>query len=87
MEFPLSHLVSEGLMFVKLVAKYIDDVEALGDIAMKDMDRICQIISRNRSLNNNTIRLFLEPQGDRLTLYDCASKSSIFTKSYLLHLI
>ncbi|KAF8533933.1 hypothetical protein BDD12DRAFT_897422 [Trichophaea hybrida] len=57
---------------IRLIAKHIDDVEALGDIAMRDMDRIGQIISRNRSLNNNTIRLLLEPQGDRLNLYDCA---------------
>jgi DNA repair protein RAD7 len=56
------------------VAKFIDEVEAFGDLSTRDMDRICQIISRNRSLNNNTLRLFMEPQGEKLTLYDCASK-------------
>jgi len=54
------------------VAKYIDDVEALGDIGTINMDRICQIISRNRSLNNATLKLFLDPGSQRLTLHDCA---------------
>lgn len=55
------------------MAKYIDDVEALGDIGTINMDRICQIISRNRSLNNTTMKLFLDPGSEKLTLYDCGS--------------
>lgn len=54
------------------MAKHIDDVEAFGDLSTRDMDRICQIISRNRSLNSSTMRLFLESRLDKLTLYDCA---------------
>ncbi|KAL7267623.1 UV-damaged DNA-binding protein rad7, partial [Rhizina undulata] len=36
------------------------------------MNRICQIISRNRYLNNSTIKLFIDPGITGLTLYDCS---------------
>lgn len=57
---------------INLVAKYIDDVEALGDIGAMNMDLICQIIARNRRLNNNTIKLFLDPGSTKLNIYDCS---------------
>lgn len=40
------------------------------------MDLICQIIARNRRLNNNTMKLFLDPGSTRLNIYDCSSKST-----------
>lgn len=36
------------------------------------MDKICQIISRNRSLDNDTLPLFLQPELSELCLYDCS---------------
>ena len=36
------------------------------------MDKICQIISRNRSLDNDTLPLFLQPELSELRLYDCS---------------
>lgn len=57
---------------IKLVANFIDHVDELGDISTHDMDQICQIISRNRSLNSSTLKLFLTPQTTKLCLYDCA---------------
>ncbi|KAF3920646.1 hypothetical protein ABW21_db0205786 [Orbilia brochopaga] len=56
---------------IQLVAKHIDDVEALGNIGTYNMDKICQIISKNRSLNDHTMKLFLEPGSTTLNLYDC----------------
>jgi DNA repair protein RAD7 len=47
-------------------------VEALGDIGLVNMDKICQIISRNRSLDNDTLPLFLQPDLTELRLYDCS---------------
>lgn len=57
---------------IKCIAKHIEDIEMLGDIGHINMDKICQIISRNRSLTNDTIQLFLDASLKTLTLYDCA---------------
>ncbi|EPS43145.1 hypothetical protein H072_2882 [Dactylellina haptotyla CBS 200.50] len=63
-------------MCIALVAKHIDDVEALGDIGSHNMDKICQIISKNRSLNDHTMKLFLEPAEHVLRFYDCSKIQS-----------
>lgn len=57
---------------IKCIAKHIEDVEMLGDIGHVNMDKICQIISRNRSLTNDTVQLFLDASLQTLSLYDCA---------------
>jgi len=41
------------------------------------MDKICQIISRYRSLDNDTLPLFLQPDLTELRLYDCSRISSL----------
>ncbi|KAF3927114.1 hypothetical protein AA313_de0208041 [Arthrobotrys entomopaga] len=61
---------------IQLVAKHIDDVEALGDIGSHNMDKICQIISKNRSLNDHTMKLFIEPAEHVLRFYDCSKIES-----------
>ncbi|KAK6529142.1 hypothetical protein TWF694_004354 [Orbilia ellipsospora] len=61
---------------IQLVAKHIDDVEALGDIGSHNMDKICQIISKNRSLNDHTMKLFIEPADHVLRFYDCSKIES-----------
>jgi len=38
--------------------------------------QICQIISRNRSLDNDTLPLFLQPDLSELRLYDCSRLNS-----------
>ena len=57
---------------IKLIAMYINDVEMLGDISQVSMDKICQIISKNRSLDSNTMTLFLGPQSKEVKFYDCS---------------
>ncbi|CCG83689.1 protein of unknown function [Taphrina deformans PYCC 5710] len=57
---------------IKCIARHIEDIEMLGDIGHVNMDKICQIISRNRSLTNETIQLFLDASLKNLSLYDCA---------------
>lgn len=60
---------------IRTVAAHIDDVEALGDIGLVNMDKICQIISRARRLNDDTLPLFLDASLPSLTLYDAARLS------------
>jgi len=33
-----------------LIGKYIEDIEALGNIGSKSMDKVCKIISKSRRL-------------------------------------
>ncbi|KAF9421338.1 hypothetical protein BGZ94_008849 [Podila epigama] len=56
---------------IQKIANCIEDVEAFGDISDLSMVKICKIISRNRSLNSDTIQLFLDPRHTELSLYDC----------------
>lgn len=57
---------------IRLIAKHIGDVEAFGDIGNINMDKICRIISKNRSLNNTTLPLFLDAERGDICLYDCS---------------
>ncbi|KAF9299340.1 hypothetical protein BGZ74_008944 [Mortierella antarctica] len=56
---------------IQKIAGCIEDVEAFGDISDISMAKICKIICRNRSLNTDTIQLFLDPRHTELSLYDC----------------
>ncbi|KAG0315884.1 hypothetical protein BGZ99_007184 [Dissophora globulifera] len=56
---------------IQKIASCIEDVEAFGDISEISMDKICKIISRNRSLNTDTVHLFLDTRHTDLSLYDC----------------
>ncbi|KAF9932166.1 hypothetical protein BGZ65_004586 [Modicella reniformis] len=56
---------------IQKIANCIEDVEAFGDISDISMDKICKIISRNRSLNTETVQLFLDSRHTDLSLYDC----------------
>lgn len=57
---------------IKLLVKYIDDVEAFGDIGTANMGKICRILCKNRLLTDNTLKLFLNPKLTHLTLWDCS---------------
>ncbi|KAK9322394.1 hypothetical protein V1517DRAFT_138407 [Lipomyces orientalis] len=61
---------------IKIIAKYIDDVEILGDIGDFNMEKIARILSRNRSLKDNTVKLFLGPSIKRLHFWDCSNLCS-----------
>ncbi|RUS22885.1 hypothetical protein BC937DRAFT_95449 [Endogone sp. FLAS-F59071] len=62
---------------IKLIARYIEDVEALGDIGEINMDKICKIICKNRQLNNHVARLFLNPLETQMSFYDCTGLDTI----------
>lgn len=62
-------------MCIDVIAKHIDDVETLGHIGSHNLDKISQILCKNRRLNDQTIKLFFEPAEHVLRFYDCSSKS------------
>ena len=47
-------------------------------LGRSDVDKICQVISRNRALNDHTLKLFLDPGITRLNLYDCSSRCALY---------
>jgi len=58
-----------------MITRYINDVEALGNIGNINMDQIAKAISKNRSLTPENAHLFYDVQNTTLTLYDVTSKS------------
>ncbi len=46
-------------------------MEEFGDISESTRRNISRIISKDRKLNNDTLQLFLDPQEERLELFDC----------------
>ncbi|KAF9958878.1 hypothetical protein BGZ72_010772 [Mortierella alpina] len=66
---------------IQKIANCIEDVEAFGDISDISMDKICKIISRNRSLNTETLQLFLDPRHSDLALHDCTEITAEGLKS------
>ncbi|KAK0534480.1 UV-damaged DNA-binding protein rad7 [Tilletia horrida] len=59
-------------MCISIVSDHIEDVDALGDIGPHNIDAISKAIARSRSLNPNTLKLFLSPGLPELSLYDCS---------------
>ncbi|BGP34124.1 UV-damaged DNA-binding protein rad7 [Rhodotorula toruloides] len=62
---------------LSIIGSYIDDVEALGDIGHKNLDRVAKIVCKNRALNGENLRLFLEVAHKELRLYDCTRASDV----------
>ncbi|KAI7884690.1 RNI-like protein [Lichtheimia hyalospora FSU 10163] len=58
---------------INVLVKYIDHVEEFGEIGIDNLDKIAKIICRNRKLNNQTLRLLLNPRMTKLALYDCSN--------------
>lgn len=65
--------VGLGDMCIKLIGKYIEDVEALGNIGSKSMDKVCRIISKSRRLTPETAKLFYSGDRTELHMYDCTN--------------
>lgn len=56
---------------IKEISVHINDVDELGDIGTTNMAKICRILSKNRSLNDQTMALFLSPNLKMLEFWDC----------------
>ncbi|KAK6205344.1 putative DNA repair protein [Scheffersomyces amazonensis] len=61
---------------IKKISANIDDVEALGDIGQVNLNKLSQILSKNRSLNDSTISLFLNPSLKSIEFWDCSNVDS-----------
>ncbi|EMD34253.1 hypothetical protein CERSUDRAFT_140620 [Gelatoporia subvermispora B] len=60
-------------MCIDVISKYIDDVEALGDIGSINMDELAKSLARNRSLTPHNAQLFYNVQNTELTMYDATN--------------
>lgn len=58
---------------ISTVAKYIDDVDELGDLTSQNMQKIANILTKNRRLSNSTVQLFLRNDATTLELWDCSA--------------
>lgn len=58
-------------------------MEAFGVISDDSFEKLSKIICRNRKLNNQTSRLFMEPHRKMLSLFDCTSKCNNKTICFL----
>lgn len=61
---------------IKRISQNIRDVEVLGDIGQVNLNKISRILSRNRSLNDSTIGLFLNPNTKSIEFWDCSNVDS-----------
>lgn len=58
---------------IKLITDNIDQIDNLNDeIGYHNKEKICKILSKNRSLNNKTIDLFLKSDTTELEFWDCS---------------
>ncbi|MCJ1307908.1 hypothetical protein MMC25_001556 [Agyrium rufum] len=56
---------------IEKVAAHINDVDEFGDLPPKLLDRLSQILSKRRVVDGRTLDLFLQPDLDTVTVYDC----------------
>lgn len=61
---------------IKKISDNINDVDVLGDIGQINLNKLSKILSKNRSLNNNTMSLFLSPELKSLEFWDCLDVDS-----------
>lgn len=61
---------------IKAITLNINDVDVLGDIGQANMMKISRILSKNRSLDNSTVSLFLNPNLTSLQFWDCSNVDS-----------
>ncbi|CCG21341.1 Rad7 protein [Candida orthopsilosis Co 90-125] len=61
---------------IKKITQNIEDVDVLGDIGQVNLNKISSILSKNRSLNDKTISLFLSPDLKNISFWDCSNVDS-----------
>lgn len=63
-------------MTMNVISRYIEDVEAFGEIGYANLTKLSRILSRRRKLNNQTMKLFLSPGARSLEFWDCSDITS-----------
>ena len=61
---------------VSKIANVVNDIEDFGDLPQNLLDRLSQILSKKRVLTSRTLHLFLQPNIDRIAVYDCGRLES-----------
>ncbi|EXJ96253.1 hypothetical protein A1O1_01379 [Capronia coronata CBS 617.96] len=56
---------------VRRVANVVHDIDEFGDMPQSVLDRLSQILSKQRVLTPRVLELFLRPDIDRIDIYDC----------------
>jgi DNA repair protein RAD7 len=56
---------------VRRVANVVHDIEEFGDMPQNLLDRLSQILSKQRVLTPRVLELFLRQDLDRISIYDC----------------
>ena len=56
---------------VRKVADVVHDIDEFGDMPQTLLDRLSQILSKRRALTSRTLDLFLRPEVDQISIYDC----------------
>lgn len=71
---------------IRLITKHIDDIDALGEIGLVNMDAISKALSRNRGLTPENAKLFYDATNTTLTFYDATRLTSdALTTLFLLN--
>ena len=60
---------------INIITENINDVDLLGEIGHHNKMKICRILAKNRSLNDETISLFLDNDTTELEFWDCSKIS------------
>lgn len=63
-------------MCIDIITKYIDDVEALGDIGAINLQAISKALSKNRKLSPDHAKLFYDTTNTSLTFHDATQLNS-----------
>lgn len=61
---------------INVIGNNINNVDALGDIGPKNLDRISKIVAKHRALSGENLDLFLDAGHTELALYDCTNVNS-----------
>ncbi|KAH7906208.1 RNI-like protein [Hygrophoropsis aurantiaca] len=84
--FEERRLPSLANICIDLITKYIDDVEALGDIGSVNMDEIAKAVAKNRGLTPENAHLFYDISNKSLSVYDATNLTpSAFTTLAMLN--
>lgn len=57
---------------VETLAKNVDMADDLGDLPEELVDRVAQVLSKNRLVTPSNVDLFLQATWEKITVYDCA---------------
>ncbi|KAL4080724.1 RNI-like protein [Scleroderma citrinum] len=83
--FEQRRLPTLAALCIELISKHIDDVEALGDVGLVNMDEIAKALAKNRGLTAQNAHLFYDVRNKFLRLYDATylTPSALSTLSSL----